>query len=135
MPICHLCSEPGHIKPNCPKKKSKVQCINTLYSSEEMLIYGLISGVPCNDILVDTGASRTLVSSKYVPQGAYTGESVTVTGFKGNDETSFPIAHVKLEVGEVKDHYDVVVSDALSQSALIGLDVGWEPLRVSSKLL
>ncbi len=129
VPICHLCNEPGHIRPNCPKKKSKVQCINTLYSSEEMLIDGLISGVPCNDILVDTGATRTLVSSKYVPQGAYTGESVTVTGFKGNDETAFPIAHVKLEVGEVKGHYDVAVSDALPQSALIGLDVGWEPFE------
>ncbi len=35
VPICHLCNEPGHSRPNCPKKKSKVQCINTLYSSED----------------------------------------------------------------------------------------------------
>ena len=71
-PRCFSCNEYGHFANACPMK---VQQIN--FSEDEPLaavIRGKIAGNDVHHILVDTGASKTVIKKQWVPDAAMTGK-------------------------------------------------------------
>ena len=76
-----------------------------------------------NDIVLDTGCSRTLVRSDLVgEENCKPGEKVTVQYARG-DIVTYPVASVELEVQGRVLTVEAAVSDQLPSSVLLGTDV------------
>ncbi len=74
--VCFNCGEPGHTSPLCPLKEPKNTGLcwvprpnhsSTYAHKPEPTITILLNGKPLTS-LIDTGCSRTLVQSQYVPR-------------------------------------------------------------------
>ena len=96
-----------------------------------MVIDGIISGVFCSDILVDSGSEVTVVHPKVVAENACVGRTILISGFrnKDNDFTECTVACEQIKVGGVCGYFEVAVCDGIGYSALLGRDLGWESLR------
>ena len=119
--ICHGCGEPGHIKPNCPHR---VRSVNSPDPSSLEVVKGRIAGKVVSGLLVDTGATRTLVREDLIPAGAYTGESVTLDSWRGSQLSKHKVAEVDIEVDGVSVLAKVAVVAQLEYPALLGSDLG-----------
>ena len=119
--ICHGCGEPGHIKPNCPHRVRRVKSPDP---SLVMLVDGLLDGSKVPGMSVDTGADRTLVREDYIPEGAYTGETVTLDSWRGSQFSKHRVALITIEVDGVSVQAKVAVVDQLDSPALLGKDLG-----------
>ncbi len=76
-----------------------------------------------DDILLDTGCSRTLVRRELVkPQKFVERKSVEIQCAHG-DTTPYPVAKVDLSVEGREITVEAAVSDTLPQSVLLGVDV------------
>ena len=73
-----------------------------------MYIEQFIEGHQTGNIVVDTGASTTMVNSKFVPQSAYTGREVFVIG-PGKPPQHYPVAKVHLKAGFLYEIREIVV--------------------------
>ena len=84
---------------------------------------GMVEGQLVNDIVLDTGCSRTLVRSDLVgEENCKPGEKVTVQCAHG-DIVTYPIASVELEVLGRALTVEAAVSNQLPSSVLLGTDV------------
>lgn len=83
---------------------------------------GTINGVYCSDILVDTGATHTLVHKRLVTKDDILDGEVANRCAHG-DTTTYPFAAVKINVGGKDIVNTAGVSSTLPASALLGLDV------------
>ena len=125
-PVCYTCHKRGHIAVNCPSK-------TTLYcdrgdasgrrdSPDEVYRSGTVNGTPVQDLLLDTGAARTLVRSNLVPPNCLVNGEVTIRCAHG-DTVIYPLAEARICVGGRELTVLAAVSDTLPVSMLLGRDV------------
>ena len=82
-----------------------------------------MNGQAVHSILLDTGCSRSLVHQDLVPpQQLLEGEAVAIRCAHG-DTVLYPLADVKVEVGDHTFRVEAGVSDRLPVSVLLGTDV------------
>ena len=74
------------------------------------------------DIVLDTGAAKTMIRGDLVTEEDMVGSSIIVKCAHG-DEVAYPVARVKIVVEGVTYTLDVAVSDSLPVSVLLGRDV------------
>ena len=84
--------------------------------------HGIVNGVYCTDILVDTGATQTMVHKDLVDKGDILDGEATIRCAHG-DTTSYPLAVVKIAVGGKDIVTTAAVSSTLPASVLLGWDV------------
>ena len=122
---CYNCSAKGHLSYNCPQKalfSSTTPAIVTNKRQERAYQRGTINGVYCKDIVVDTGASKTLVHSDLVTQDDILEGVVNIQCAHG-DIVSYPLAAVKIAVEGKEIIAHAAVAQSLPVAALLGWDV------------
>ena len=111
---CFNCDEKGHYASKCPRKA--LYCGQPEGEADRARRRGIINGVFCNDILVDTGAIQTFVRKELVTDNDILDGEVMIRCAHG-DTASYPLAGGK----------DIIttagVSSTLPASALLGWDV------------
>ena len=93
-------------------------------SESPIEVYGWLAGVLVKDLQIDTGACRTVVSSKYIPRSAYLGKSITLDSWRGRQYSEHKLAKITIKVGGVSTDAVVVVAEQLDCPALLGTDLG-----------
>ena len=119
--VCHNCGEPGHIRPNCP---NRVRSVKSPESESLIEVEGSLAGIPVKGLQVDTGACRSVVCSKYIPQSAYLGKSITLDSWRGRQLSEHKLAKIAIKVDDVSTDAVVAVADQLDCPALLGMDLG-----------
>ena len=130
---CFNCKEKGHMSYNCPKNTGLYCDVTTeppqesthqAIKEKEVYRRGRVNGIPVEDIVLDTGASRTLVREDLVPpQAIREGSSVTIRCAHG-DTVTYPLAQISISVGSQQEMVvTAAVSRTLPASVLLGRDV------------
>ena len=123
--VCYGCGEPGHIRPNCPGKTRRVKDNSV---KKDPLVEGWLAGISVKDMVVDTGARKTIVRSEFVPAAAYTGGTTWLDTWKGGEVSEHRVANVKIKVGSVEANCEVAVDDRIEAPAYLGYDLA-PPLK------
>ena len=91
------------------------------------MVCGTVGEQKCNNILLDTVATQTVVSRNLISPSSYTGKKKLAQGFSG-DKQFLPIVRTKVQVDGAEHDLEVLVADGLSHDALLGRDVPelWE---------
>ena len=119
--VCHNCGEPGHIRPNCP---NRVRSVKSPESEALIEVSGCLAGIPVKGLQIDTGACRSVVNAKYIPQSAYLGQSITLDSWRGRQLSEHKLAKIAIKVDDVSSDAVVAVADQLDCPALLGMDLG-----------
>ena len=122
---CYNCNAKGHLSYNCPQKalfSSTTPAIVTNKRQERAYQRGTINGAYCKDIVVHTGASKTLVRSDLVTQDDILEGVVNIQCAHG-DIVSYPLAAVKIAVEGKEIIAHAAVAQSLPVAALLGWDV------------
>ena len=118
---CYNCNERGHLSYNCPQKALFSTQSPAIRQQERAYHQGTVNGVYCRDIVVDTGASKTLVRGDLVtPDDIIDGE-VTIQCAHG-DTVSYPLAAVKITL----DGKDIITHAAVADSLPVAVLLGWD---------
>ncbi|XP_065901363.1 uncharacterized protein [Dysidea avara] len=124
--VCYNCGGRGYTSRQCPSGSFYCGARNPYKSSKSKFLSrceGMVEGQLVSDIVLDTGCSRTLVHSDLVSdEKLRQGEAVTVQCAHG-DTVVYPLANMELEVHGQAVSVEVVVSEILPQSVLLGTDV------------
>ena len=123
MVRCYSCNEKGHYASSCPKRS--LYCGRSgarAHGQDKARRHGTVNGVYCSDILVDTGATQTLVHKELVADDDILDGEVTVRCAHG-DTVSYPLAVVKVNIGGKDIITTAAVSNTLPASVLLGWDV------------
>ena len=143
-PRCFQCNAYGHFavechsKPAVAKPKTEVDWVGALTQQQELklvestidrraTVCGSIGGHSFKNILLDTGATQTVIKRELVDPHYFTGEHKVARSFNGNQQ-SFPLAKTSVRVDGAEHDLDVLVADELCYDALLGRDVPelWE---------
>ena len=122
---CYSCNQKGHLAANCPSKSLYCDLVATeaLPRGQECVHRrGTINGIVCSDILVDTGATKTLVQGDLVSDNAILDGEITIRCAHG-DIVSYPLAVVQNNIGGKDIITQAAVSSTLLASALLGWDI------------
>ena len=121
---CYTCHEKGHLSYNCPQKalfSNEAPAETRKLQQERAYRRGVINGVYCMDIVVDTGANKTLVRGDLVtPDDIIDGE-VTIQCAHG-DSVSYPLAAVKIKL----EGKDIITHAAVAKSLPVAALLGWD---------
>ena len=108
--ICYTCGEEGHKSPQCTKvKKEKVtpkdgqpKPVRQLWHnrSSDTVLKGKVNGVEAS-VLLDSGASISVVPEVMVGPEHRTGEQVSVKSFQSKVPLTLPTAEVSFEIGSL----------------------------------
>ena len=135
---CFNCQGLGHIASKCPlgnKGKGNYFCaidnrksvnMSTYKSnahSTEYHCYGLVEGKR-TDILLDTGASRTLVHKELVPENKINEDEKIKVKCAHGDSIVYPTAIITIEIDGQKHEVKTGVSPTLPLPVLLGRDIG-----------
>ena len=105
---CYNCNEKGHFAYSCPKRL--LYCGRPERGTgglDGARQHGTVNGVYCQDILVDTGATQTVVHKNLVTDANILDEDVSISCVHG-DTTSYPLATVKINIaGKYVGVYEV----------------------------
>ena len=123
---CFGCGEEGHIRPNCPNKIRRVKSPECDNKGSMETVDGWLAGTAVSGLRIDTGADRTIVSSKFVPASAYIKKTVILDSWTGKQFSKHQVAKICIKVGSTKVEAEVAVSDTLDFPALLGVDLGNE---------
>ena len=117
---CINCDEKGHYASKCPQKA--LYCGQPEGEADQARRRGIINGVFCNDILVDTGTTQTLVHKELVIDDDILDSEVMIRCAHG-DTASYPLAAVKVTISGKDIIITAGVSSTLPASALLGWDI------------
>ena len=127
LPRCYNCHKVGHVASKCPRNAStfyggraKQSEVKRGHSSPRKL--GYVEGTEVKDIVLDTGAARTLVRDNLVPRNKYLDKFVSVQCVHG-DHVSYPLAKVKVVIDGRSYFVEAAVVKKLPASVLLGRDV------------
>ena len=130
---CYNRHQPGHIASRCPSRaalymgqghpKTEVQ-VEERGETPPTVIEGEVDGVHVANILVDTGAARTMVHKNLVPEAKLMGQDshVSIRCAHG-DSVEYPLARVTVSVRGKPYSLVAAVSESLPVSVLLGRDV------------
>ena len=106
--ICYTCGEEGHKSPQCPKiklektalKEGKAKPLRRIWNSQpsDTVLSGKVNGVEVS-ILLDSGASITVVPEAMVTPEQRTGDTVAVKPFGSKEPLLLPTAEVPFQIG------------------------------------
>ena len=82
----------------------------------------MVAGTPVNDILLDTGAAKSMLHTRVVPNESLTGEKIVIRCAHA-DAREYPLAQVTVEVAGKLHTLLGAVSDTLLMSVLLGRDM------------
>ena len=120
---CFNCKETGHYASRCPKRSMYCgQDSAPSTEQENARRRGTVNGVYCSDIVVDTGATQTLVHRKLVSDDDILDGEVNIKCAHG-DTVAYPLAVVKMTIGGRDIITTAAVSKTLPTSVLLGWDV------------
>ena len=103
----------GHISKNCSKKLFRQEM---LY--RDQLRKGTVNGIPTDKIVLDTGASTTIVHQRMVSEKDYTGDAVVITDSVGTTRIC-PKAQVTIQLQEdQKFSQELAVSEVVPEDVL-----------------
>ena len=122
---CYTCDGKGHTSKQCPSgalfcgnsSKEKGGVKNTI------LRQGLVNGILVDDLLLDTGCSRTIVRRDLVEDEQWLDGESTIIQCTHGDAMAYPLAEVSVEIEGKPVFVKAAVSDTLPQAALVGTDV------------
>ena len=125
---CFNCKEKGHLSYKCPKTTG-LYCDEgdnlpkPAFQEAEIYRSGRVNGITVDDIVLDTGAARTLVWEDLVPPEVIREGEVKIRCAHG-DTIIYPLAHINISVGSLPD---IVVKAAVSKNlpaaVFLGRDV------------
>ncbi|XP_026050763.1 uncharacterized protein LOC113037671 [Carassius auratus] len=128
-PICYLCGQEGHTKPNCPKISAQLTQLcfvprreGTKSPSSLKTTNVEINGEKLT-ALIDTGSDQTLVRRKFIsPSLISTVKKLPICCVHG-DERLLPTANVYVKIEEQTYLVEVGVADNLSFPVILGQDI------------
>ena len=143
---CFNCHKKGHYSSNCPH--------NAMFCGEKRINprggsgtrtpghektgvskAGLVEGKAVDDILLDTGCSKTLVHRSLVSkEKLLEGEAVAIRCAHG-DTVLYPLAQVEVEIEGQSFEIQAAVADRLPTAVLLGTDVPELPGLLTEELL
>ena len=134
-PRCFNYHQLGHIAAKCPSSAAMFCCGSDcrkqpagggecVYQSKCLGISyaGTVEGTAVSDIMLDTGATRTLVWRDLVPKEKIGGGEISICCVHG-DIVVYPLAEVQIAVDGVSYSVEAAVSETLPVSVLLGRDV------------
>ena len=130
---CFGCGQTGHVKRDCPDKKptekvylsvgGKQHPSNEVDKGLGVQHQGLVEGQEVQDILLDTGCTRTMVRADLVPSRKFLeGDAVTIQCAHG-DTVLYPLANVAIQVEGLEIEVEAAISDKLPVAVLLGKEV------------
>ena len=119
-PRCFQCNNYGHYASVCPKREHQINSVSE--KIKPLLCEGHIEGRVVNEMLVDTGAVRTIVNSRWVPGSARLKKYIRFVPFSGPPR-DLPLADVTVDVGGQQVKLEVGVQEDLQYDALLGRDI------------
>ena len=115
---CYNCGGIGHRARQCPGN-ALFCCGQGWQWIQGLTLHGVVEGQVADDILLDTGCSKTLVRRELVPTQKILPEQVPIRCAHG-DTVMYPLANIKVQLGGM---VEAAVSDHLPMSVLLGTDV------------
>ena len=129
---CYNCGQRGHISMKFPSaalfcRPEQPKLESTAYQSgfkqPSVCRSGQVEGIHVEQIVLDTGCSRTMVKQDLVPEGKIIeGDAVTIRCAHG-DTVLYPVAQLELEVDGLPLCVEAAVSKSLPVPVLLGTDV------------
>ena len=132
--VCYICGEEGHKSTQCTKKKEKsapkdsqprqVRKISHR-EGKAILMKGKVNGREA-EILIDSGASITVVPEGIVEPDLKTGGFVELTGFNSEAPLVTPLARVGFKIGHLEWEEEVALVpdiEGKKREVLYGIDL------------
>ena len=130
---CFGCGQTRHVKRDCPDKKPTEKVYLSVggkqHPSDEVdkglgvQHQGLVEGQEVQDILLDTGCTRTMVQADLVPPRKFLeGDAVTIQCAHG-DTVLYPLANVAIQVEGLEIEVEAAISNKLPVAVLLGKEV------------
>jgi predicted aspartyl protease len=121
------------IRRDCPDKKpsdkvylcvgKKQQPSHEVKKDLRVRHQGCVEGQTVQDILLDTGCTRTMVRADLVPPEHFLeGDAVTIQCARG-DTVLYPIAIVAIQIGGLEMEVEAAISERLPVAVLLGKEV------------
>ena len=119
---CFNCQKKGHFSYDCPSNALLCQEA-AMRPRIETKRAGTVEGKPVDNLLLDTGCTRTLIRRELVSdEKMLEGRAVPIRCAHG-DTVLYPLAMVSITVGGKELEVEAAVSDTLPMDALLGTDV------------
>ena len=136
---CFNCHKKGHFLANCPDNDGLFcRGVSTLQKNCEVASGltkpGIVEGKIVNDILLNTGCSRTLIHQKLVPECKVLQDEAVAIRCAHSDTVLYPLAQVQLEVDGQSLNITAAVAERLPVSVLLGTDFPLLTELLSGKL-
>ena len=124
---CFNCGGRGHMSMKCPSKA--LTCLESSAhpvwhnSKDGPTCSGTVEGQSTDDILLDTGCSRTMVRTDLVLPSSVSKTQLVCIRCAHGEAVSYPIALVNMEIDGLQLCVEAAVCKSLPVSVLLGTDV------------